>query len=486
MSNKNQHTTKLPPQNKEIENAILGAIMLERDSFERANELIKAETFYVDAHRLIYGAMADLFKQNQPIDILTVCEQLKKTGSLETVGGEYYVSKLTNSVVSSTHIEHHCRVIHEKYLKRELIRIGSEMVTEGYEDGTDVFESMDRFEKDLQVVSNAGTPNTITDLSGEIVSRVKRILELQKQDHHITGVPSGYTALDRITHGWQPTDLIILAARPSVGKTAFALNLARNAARTAVGDRKPIDVGFFSLEMSKGQLVDRMLACESEVWIDKIQTGRLSESEIKNGIFAKGVQPLSKLGIYIDDTPALNIYQLRTKVRFMIRRYGVKMIIIDYLQLMSGLEDRKINNREQEISNISRNLKKVAKEENIPIIALSQLSRNVEQRSGEKKVPVLSDLRDSGAIEQDADMVMFMYRPDYYGETMNESGENTKGLTEISIAKHRNGSLANGPEAIKLKALLHIQKFVDWDGGFEPTQLGSGFRSLIKDDEESF
>jgi replicative DNA helicase len=364
-----------------------------------------------------------------------------------------------------------------------MIRIGGQLVQEAYEDSTDVFQLMDDHEGEYQKITLQKTGNTITDLNGELVTRFKRLVELQKRDNHITGIPSGFYSLDLITHGWQNTDLIILAARPAVGKTAFALNLARNATRCKLDDGNKINIGFFSLEMSKGQLVDRIIAAESETWLDKIMTGKMEEANLKN-IYRDGIQPLSAAGIYIDDTAGLNIYQLRSKARYMIRKFSVNMIIIDYLQLMSGVEDRRINNREQEISNISRNLKVLAKELNIPIMALSQLSRNVEQRKGDSKTPVLSDLRDSGAIEQDADMVMFMYRPEYYNVVTDGLGESTAGLTEISIAKHRNGSLAQGTEAIKLRANLSIQKFYPWEmmDQVRTDLFTKGFKPITKND----
>jgi len=407
---------------------------------------------------------------------VTVCEELAKMDNLEMVGGPYYVTRLTNSVVGSAHIESHCRIVYEKWLKREMIRIGGELVQNSYEDSTDAFELMDEHELKYQQVSMNRGLSTVRGIDSHLVERMQRISELQKRDDHLTGITSGIDSLDRVTHGWQPTDLIILAARPAVGKTAFALNLARNAANSVSHQRKQRKVLVFSLEMSAGQLVDRIISAESEVWLEKITTGKMEEPQLRQ-IFERGIQPLSQYGIFIDDTPALNVYEIRSKTRSTIRKHGTAndewMIIIDYLQLMSGVEDRKINNREQEISNISRNLKKLAKELQIPIIALSQLSRDVEKRKGEKQVPRLSDLRESGAIEQDADMVMFMYRPEYY-EPGNENGENKEGFTELSIAKNRHGPLAQGHEAIKLKALLHIQKFIPWTENMMSPQLTLG------------
>ena len=282
---------------------------------------------------------------------------------------------------------------------------------------------------------------------------IKRIDDMRSRQEDVTGVPSGFSSLDRVTYGWQTSDLIILAARPSVGKTAFALNLARNA---ALHPTKPTPIVFFSLEMSSSQLVQRILSAESEILLEKISRGRMEEHEMQQ-LYKKGIQRLSTAPIFIDDTAALNIFELRAKCRRLKSKHGIGLIIIDYLQLMSGGSDNRNSNREQEIRTISRNLKGLAKELQVPIIALSQLSREVEKRKDGKKIPQLSDLRESGAIEQDADMVMFLYRPEYYDITSNEHGESVKGETHVRIAKHRNGSLEN----IKLKALLHIQKFVD-------------------------
>ena len=459
---------KVPPQAKDMEEAVLGAIMMEKTAYDTITDIISTDCFYVDAHQRIYRAMQRLTQKNQPIDLLTVQEELRMSEELEMVGGPYYLTRLTNAVVSAANIVPHARIIYERYLKREMIRIGSELVSQSYEDGTDAFELIDDFEIKYQKLSAFKTSNNTVDIVSAMVERMKRLHQLQNIKSPVTGIPFGYERLDAITHGAQKTDLIILAARPSVGKTAFALNVARNAAGTKNNEGKVRKVLFFSLEMSTGQLVDRLLAAESEMWIDKISTGYgLDEPHLKR-IYAKGVQPLSSRGIYIDDTAALNVFELRSKVRQTIRKHGGPntewLIVIDYLQLMSGVEDRKINNREQEISNISRNLKMLAKELEVPVIALSQLSRAVENRRGEKKTPQLSDLRESGAIEQDADTVMFMYRPEYYDITAGENGEDLRGLTELSIEKHRHGSLAKGPEAIKLRALLHIQKFTEWDG----------------------
>ena len=447
---------KVPPQAKELEEAVLGAIMLEKNAFDAVIEILKPECFYIDAHQRIYKAMQGLAHKNQPIDILTVAEELKTREELDMVGGAYYVTKLTNAVVSSAHIQAHSRIILQKFIQRELIRVSGEIIGDAYEDSTDVFDLLDDAETKLFEITNNHLRKNFDTIDSVLVKTIQRIEDLRHKNEDFSGVPSGFASLDRVTYGWQNTDLIILAARPSVGKTAFALNLARNAALHA---SKPTPIAFFSLEMSSGQLVQRILSAESEIWLEKIARGKLEEHEMKQ-LYARGIQRLAQAPIFIDDTPALNIFELRAKCRRLKNKHNIGAIIIDYLQLMSGTGDNRSSNREQEISNISRNLKALAKELNVPIIALSQLSREVEKRKEGAKIPQLSDLRESGAIEQDADLVMFLYRPEYYDITSNEMGESNKGETIIKIAKHRNGSL----ETIKLKALLHIQKFVEDDG----------------------
>jgi replicative DNA helicase len=453
---------KVPPQAKELEEAVLGAIMLEKTAFDTVIEILKPECFYVDAHQRIYRAFKSLADKSMPIDLLTVVEELKMKEELDMVGGPYYITKLTNSVVSSANIETHARIVLQKFIQRELIRISGEIIGDAYEDSTDVFDLMDDAEAKIFEITNNFLKTDYTEMSSALAQAINRIDELRTKTEDISGVPSGFPSLDRVTFGWQKTDLIILAARPAVGKTAFALNLARNA---ALNPTKPTPAAIFSLEMSAAQLVQRILSAESEILMEKISRGKLEDYEYQQ-LHAKGIKRLEQAPIYIDDTAALNIFEFRAKARRLVHKHKVGIIIIDYLQLMSGNSDRG-GNREQEISTISRNLKALAKELNVPILALSQLSRAVETRK-ESKMPQLSDLRESGAIEQDADMVMFIYRPEYYEQMANENGESTKGETHIRIAKHRNGSL----ETIKLRALLHIQKFEEWDDG---NSFGGGF-----------
>lgn len=445
---------KVPPQAKDLEEAVLGAIMLEKSAFDTVVEILKPECFYVESHQRIYRSMQTLQQKNQPIDILTVVEELKLREELDIIGGPYYVTRLTNAVISSANIEAHSRIILQKFIQRELIRISGEIIGDAYEDSTDVFDLLDDAESKLFEITNNHLRKNFDSIDSVLVKTVQRIEDMRHRNEDITGVPTGFASLDRVTYGWQSTDLIILAARPSVGKTAFALNLARNA---ALHPTKPTPIAFFSLEMSASQLVQRILSAESEIWLEKIARGKLEEHEMKQ-LYARGIQRLAQAPIYIDDTAALNIFELRAKCRRLKNKHNVGLIILDYLQLMSGTNDRN-SNREQEISRISRDLKGLAKELQVPIIALSQLSREVEKRKEGNKIPQLSDLRESGAIEQDADMVMFLYRPEYYDITSDEHGESNKGETHVRIAKHRNGSLEN----IKLRALLHIQKFVDMD-----------------------
>ncbi len=457
---------KVPPQARELEEAVLGAIMLEKSAFDSLTDVnLKPECFYVEAHQIIYKAMQDMQHRSIPIDILTVVEELKRKEQLDAVGGPYYVTKLTNAVVSTANIDAHGRIILQKFIQRELIKISGEIIGDAYEDSTDVFDLLDDSETKMFNITNNYLKKNFEDIQSILAKTINRIDDLRTSTEDISGVPSGFHSLDRITYGWQPTDLIILAARPSVGKTAFALNLARNA---ALHPTKPTAVGFFSLEMSASQLVQRILSAESEIMLEKISRGKLEEYEYKQ-LHAKGIQRLETAPLYIDDSAALNIFEFRAKARRLVNKHKVGIIIIDYLQLMSGSGERG-SNREQEISNISRNLKALAKELNIPIIALSQLSRAVETRKESNKMPQLSDLRESGAIEQDADMVMFIYRPEYYEVMNNADGESTKGETHIRIAKHRNGSL----DTIKLRANLAIQKFNDWDDDGNPGGMMGG------------
>lgn len=445
---------KVPPQSRELEEAVLGAILIEKGAMDIAVEILRPECFYVDANQRIFAAMLGLEKKSMPIDLLTVVEELKNREELDAVGGPYYVTKLTNSVVSSANIEAHCRIVLQKHMARRLIQIGGEMVDMGYDDSSDIFDAIDASEKLISGV-NENIKTTYTKVDAGVVKVLQKIDALRNSTKELTGIDTGFIDINKLTCGWQEPDLIILAARPSVGKTALALNFARNACK------KGVPVGFFSLEMSEAQLIYRLLSIESQMPLADIIRGKLTEDRMKD-LYKLGAQPISDLPLYIDDTSAINIHELRSKARKMYKA-GCRLIIIDYLQLMSGIQNARSDNREQEISKISRDLKSLAKELMIPIIALSQLSRAVESRTGEK-MPILSDLRESGAIEQDADIVMFMYRPEYYGKNANEHGEALNGETHLKFAKHRSGAL----DTIRLQANLSIQKFNDTGAIFPP------------------
>ncbi len=445
---------KVPPQAREIEEAVLGAILLEKDKLSDVMEILpKPECFYVGAHQRIYAAIQRLQDKKMEIDLLTVMEELRRTGELEEIGGAYALTKITQSVITSAHVITHARVVMQKYIQRELIRIGGEIVSDAFEDKSDVFELLDKAEQELFDIGNSYLKKDSESIKDILVRTLDEIEEARKQKDDLTGVPSGFPTLDAITGGWQKTDLIILAARPAVGKTAFALNLAVNA---ALNPDKPMGVAVFSLEMGNTQLVKRLLSMVTEVKLEGISRGKMEDHEMIQ--LTERMDKLVNAPIFLDDQAGLNIFELRAKCRRLKVKHDIQMVIIDYLQLMNAGAEAKAGNREQEISKISRELKGLAKELNIPIIALSQLSRAVETRAGDKgKIPQLSDLRESGAIEQDADMVLFIYRPEYHGITNDENGESVKGETHINIAKHRNGRLDN----VRLQAKLEIQKFVE-------------------------
>jgi len=446
---------KVPPQAPDLEGAVLGAVMLERDKLAEVLEIIQSpECFYVDANQRIYASIRTLFDKGTPVDLLTVTEELRRTGELEMVGGAYYLTRLTLAVVSSAHVEAHARIVMEKYVMRELIRISGSIIGDAYEDSTDVFDLLDKAESGLYEITDKHLRKNFKGLKEVLVQTVAEIEAAKNSKEDVTGVPTGFTALDRLTSGWQKNALIIVAARPAVGKTAFCLNLAMNAAANA---SKPFPVAFFSLEMGAGELVKRMLAATTEVSMDAITKGRMQEHEFVQ--MTQRMTRLAQMPIFLDDQAALNIFELRAKARRLKQKHDIQMIVIDYLQLMQA-DINKGGNREQEISKISRDLKSLAKELEIPIIALSQLNRGVESRK-ESKVPQLSDLRESGAIEQDADMVMFLYRPEYYGINNDEMGQSIEGETHIHIAKNRSGQT----DTIKVRFIKEYQKFVDLEDG---------------------
>jgi replicative DNA helicase len=454
---------KLPPQAVDLEEAVLGALMLEKDALSSVIDILKPNVFYVDKHQRIFQAIHTLFEKSSPVDILTVTAQLRQQGELEMIGGAYYITELTNRVASAANIEFHSRIIIQKFIQRELIRISTEVINSAYEDTTDVLDLLDKAEKNLFDIAQNNLRRDSRKMDDILNETLKEIEALKDKKDGLTGVASGFTDLDRMTSGWQKSDLVIIAARPAMGKTAFVLSCARNA---AVDFAKPVVV--FSLEMSSVQLVNRLVSGESEIEQEKIRKGRLEEWEWQQ-IHSK-IGRLEQAPLIIDDTPALNIFEFRAKCRRLKSQHDIQLIIIDYLQLMQGKgEGKGGGNREQEIGSISRALKSVAKELNVPVIALSQLSRAVENRPGASKRPMLSDLRESGSIEQDADMVLFLYRPEYYGLTEDEDGSPTQGVGEVIIAKHRNGETGR----VRLKFVGKYVKFQDLDsGGMEsfPTQ----------------
>ncbi|MEN9339391.1 MAG: replicative helicase [Bacteroidota bacterium] len=442
---------KMAPQAPDLEGAVLGAIMLDTHKLAEVLEIIQSpDCFYSDANQRIYGAIRSLFDKGSRIDFMTVCEELRRNSELEMAGGSYYVTSLTRDVVSTANIEEHARIVMQKYIMRELIRMSGEVIGEAYEDTTDVFDLLDKAETNLYEITDKHLRKNFSNIGSLLTRTIDEIEAQNNKRDGLTGVPSGFTDLDKLTSGWQRTDLIILAARPAVGKTAFALNLVMNA---AFNQSQPTGVALFSLEMSAGQLVKRMLSAVTEVPLSKITKGQLAEHEVVQ--LHQRMGKLASANIFIDDQAALNIFELRAKCRRLKQKHNIGMVIIDYLQLMQGSNANGAN-REQEISKISRDLKGLAKELEIPIIALSQLNRGVETRK-ESKMPMLSDLRESGAIEQDADMVMFLYRPEYYSLDKNPDGEVIPGETWINVAKHRNGRT----EIVKVKANLDYQKFED-------------------------
>lgn len=441
---------KIPPQAIDLEEAVLGALMLEENALTATIDMLKEDMFYKESHRRIFLAIRNLFQSSEPVDILTVTNQLKKQGDLELVGGPFYIASLTNRISSSANIEFHCRIIIEKYIQRELIRISNDVISNAYLDTTDALKLLDKAGQDLFQIAENNFRKTHSDMKTLVYQAMKEINNAKNHEESIRGVPSGFTELDRITAGWQKSDLIILAARPGMGKTAFVLSMARN---MAVKFNRPI--AFFSLEMSALQLTTRLIASESQIQNDKLKTGKLDEREWE--ILTQRIEPLMEATILIDDTPALPVFDLRAKCRRFKQQYDIQCVIIDYLQLMSAqIDDKGKGNREQEISIISRSLKNLAKELDIPVIALSQLNRGVETRTGSKR-PQLADLRESGAIEQDADMVLFIYRPEYYKLDTFADGTPSQGLAEIIIAKHRNGALGD----VQLRFIDYLAKFED-------------------------
>ncbi|MFN8349879.1 MAG: replicative DNA helicase [Flavobacteriales bacterium] len=450
---------KLPPQAPELEQAVLGAMMLERNAVNEAIDILQPDSFYVEAHKRIFDAIQGLFRTDQPIDLLTVTQELKRRGELDIVGGPFYISQLTNKVASSANVQYHARIISQKHILREMIRISAGTMRDAYDETTDVFDLLDRTEQDMYAITSGNLKRNYEPMSDLIQDAISQIENAKNKGDGVSGVPTGFVKLDKLTGGWQRSDMIIVAARPGMGKTAFVLSMARN---IAVEHKKAVAV--FSLEMSSTQLVTRLIASEAAIGSEKLRKGDLNEQEF--ALLHQHIARLTNAPIFIDDTPALNIFELRAKCRRLKSQHNVEVIIIDYLQLMTAGGDTKGGNREQEISTISRSIKSIAKELDVPIIALSQLSRAVETRGGDKR-PMLSDLRESGAIEQDADLVCFLYRPEYYKIYEDHYGS-TLGVGECIVAKHRNGAL----DTVLLRFIPELAKFADletspitFDGG---------------------
>ena len=443
---------KVPPQAVDVEEAVLGAMMIEPNCVPDVLDAISADCFYKEANRKVFMAISSLSSDHQPVDIYTVSEELKRQGSLEEIGGPYYLSLLSSRVGAAAHVDFHVKILLQKYIQRELITISAEMQRDSFDDSIPVDDLLDNSQSKLFELAEKNMKRATLPVQDVIKDTVAEIEANQDRTDGLSGLPSGYTGIDKITLGWQASDLVIVAARPAMGKTAFVLTMARN---MAVDHRIP--VAFFSLEMSAKQLVKRLLVSETGLSSEKIRGGKkLLDYELVQ--LHERIKDLTAAPVFIDDTPSISVYELRSKARRLVRNAGVKLIIIDYLQLMTGPPELR-GMREQEVSNISRSLKAVAKELDIPVIALSQLSRAVETRGGNKR-PQLSDLRESGAIEQDADIVMFIHRPEYYG---TESENSVQGEAQVIIAKHRNGSTAD----VSMRFRASEARFVDAnDDGF--------------------
>lgn len=446
---------RIPPQAIDLEEAVLGALLIDRDALSKVIDLLAAESFYVESHQLIFTAIHQLFGDSKPVDLLTVAQQLKQDGVLKQIGAEAKLVDLSTRVSSAAHIEYHARIVVQKHIQRELIRISNNMIEEAYEDSTDVLDLLDKAEQSLFEVSQGNLKKNYEGSNELVKAALKRIEEIYNSDG-FSGIPSGFAGIDQVTAGWQNSDLIIIAARPGMGKTAMVLSMARN---IAVDHNKA--VGLFSLEMSSVQLITRLISSETGIDSEKLRKGTLNAVEWDQ--LTSKVKTLEDAPLFIDDTPGISIFDLRAKCRRLKSQHDVSIIIIDYLQLMTAGANKNTGNREQEISSISRSLKSIAKELDVPVIAVSQLSRAVETRGGSKR-PLLSDLRESGAIEQDADIVSFIYRPEYYQMSeWDDDGSPTDGQAEFIIAKHRNGSLSN----IRLRFEGRLAKFTDMNSDYE-------------------
>lgn len=462
---------KIPPQALDLEEVVLGAMMIDKKGVDEVIDILSPDAFYKEAHQYIFDAILKLFESSEPIDLLTVSSQLRKDEKLDVVGGDFYLISLTQKVSSSAHIEFHARIILQKFIQRSLIKISNEIIEDSYDETKDVFDLLDNAEAKLYDVTQGNIKKTSETAQSLVIQAKKKIEDISNKEG-LSGIPSGFDKLDKLTSGWQPSDLVIIAGRPGMGKTAFTLSMARN-----IAVNQNVAVAFFSLEMSSVQLITRLISSETGLSSEKLRTGRLQEHEWKQlNIKVKG---LEKAPLFIDDTPSLSIFDLRAKARRLKSQHDIQLIIIDYLQLMTTGGSQKGGNREQEISMISRNLKALAKELNVPVLALSQLSRAVETRGGSKR-PLLSDLRESGAIEQDADIVSFIYRPEYYkiDEWDDEEHTPTENQAEFIVAKHRNGGLDN----IRLRFVKELGRFENLDSFDSPFEFHSKMNAAANDD----
>ncbi|MEZ4696646.1 MAG: replicative DNA helicase [Rhodothermales bacterium] len=466
---------RVPPQAVDVEQAVLGAMLIEREAIPRAIEVLPPDSFYDPRHTRIYQAILSLFERGNPVDMITLSDELRRRQELEAVGGPYYITELTTAVASSANVEYHARIIAEKSLLRKLIETLSVHIGEAYDPSADAFELLDETESDIFRISESQLRRSAVSMSSVLMETLENLESIHGRDTGITGVPTGFRALDDMTGGWQKSDLVIIAARPSMGKTALSLAIARNA---ALHPESPAGVAIFSLEMSAQQLAQRLLTSEARVDAQAARTGRLREEDFPK--LARAASRLSEASIYIDDTPGLTVLELRAKCRRLKAEHDIGLIIVDYLQLMHGTGQSRNSNREQEIAQISRSLKGLAKELNVPVIALSQLSRAVETRGGDHR-PQLSDLRESGSIEQDADVVAFIYRAERYGIVVDENGNSTEGLGEVIIGKQRNGPigtvrLAFVNQYARFENLTSYYAAPDSGGGdgFNPPSLPAG------------
>lgn len=450
-------TGKLPPRDTELEEVVIGALMLEKDAYMNVCDILTPDSFYDPVNAKIYDAISTLGFNQRPIDMMTVTEQLRKNGELESVGGAVHIAELTGRVYSAANIEFHAKIIAQKHLARRLISFASKIETDAFDESNDVDDLLQAAEGQLFEISQTHLKREVTQIDPVLNLAIEQIQTAANAESGLSGLQTGYALLDKMTSGWQNSDLIIIAARPAMGKTAFVLSMAKN---MAVDYNTPIAI--FTLEMANVQLVKRLISNVADLEGEKIKSGKLTDEEWDR--LNSRLRSVYSAPLYLDETPGLSITELRTKARRLVREHGVKLIMIDYLQLMTA-SGMKLGSREQEVSTISRSLKALAKELNIPIIALSQLNRSTETR--EDKRPILSDLRESGAIEQDADMVCFIHRPEYYTKSTEDGeGNSIKGLAELIIAKHRSGAVGD----VKLRFVSKFARFDNWDEGYQMMQ----------------